>query len=110
MLRRFATWFSSAAGVWQTVAVCMGWVAFERIFRHADPSGFVLLYVMTVYSAVTQPVLAYANRQDTEATDLVLKKLQDVLDQLATMEATIAEDVEDIEEALSLEKEVKHDV
>jgi hypothetical protein len=103
MLNRFARWFSSAAGVWQTVAVCTVWITIERIFTHADPNGFVLLYVMTAYSAVTQPILAYTNRVDTERGTLTLQELRSILDKIATMEASILEDTEDLQH--SREKE-----
>jgi hypothetical protein len=97
MLNRFARWFSSAAGVWQTVLFCTTWVTFERVFRQSDPNGFVLLYVMTVYSAVTQPVLAYTNRLDTEKGSLTLQELRSVLDRISAMEEAILEDTEDLQ-------------
>jgi hypothetical protein len=91
-------WFSSAAGVWQTVLFCTAWVTFERIFRHVDPNGFTLLYAMTVYSAITQPILAYSNRLDTEQGTAILKDLRSVLDRISTMEEAILEDTEDLQE------------
>ena len=56
----FALWFSSAACVWQTALVVLAWVVVEIFFPQIDPHGFVLLYVLSVYSALTQPALAYA--------------------------------------------------
>ncbi len=76
MLGRFTEWFSSAAGVWQTAVFCLTWVILERVFPGVDPNGFALLYVMTVYSAATQPALAYANRQDTAQMDALLEKIE----------------------------------
>lgn len=100
MLKRFAVWFASSTGVWQTVAVCLGWVVVERLFPQSDPNGFLLLYVLTVYSAITQPILAYSNKMDTDATDRILQELRTILDRIESMERAIAEDVEDVQESL----------
>jgi len=81
-LVRFSTWFGSAAGVWQTVAVTALIVAFEHLAPKADPNGFLLLYWLTVYSAVTQPALAYAaaaGSARTEALELRIVSLEEQL-------------------------------
>jgi hypothetical protein len=96
MLNRFAKWFASSAGVWQTVTFSLVWVAAERIWPHLDPNGFFLLFVFTVYSGITQPILAYSNRLDTEQGAEILKHLGEVLDRVAAMEAAILEDTEAI--------------
>jgi hypothetical protein len=103
MLNRFARWFASAAGVWQTVFICLAWVGAEKVFPRSDPNGLILLYVLTIYSAVTQPILAYSNRLDTEQGAVILKHLGDVLDRVAAMEAAILEDTEAIQNTPSKE-------
>jgi hypothetical protein len=103
MLNRFARWFASAAGVWQTVFICLAWVGAEKVFPSSDPNGLILLYVLTIYSAVTQPILAYSNRLDTEQGAVILKHLGEVLDRVATMEAAILEDTEAIQNTPSKE-------
>ncbi len=59
----FADWFGSRAGVWQTLLAVLVVIGFEKAFPRSDPHGFLLLYWLTVYSAVTQPVLAYSSLQ-----------------------------------------------
>jgi hypothetical protein len=61
-LWRFAEWFSDSGGVWQTFVLCLVIVALESLHVIPDEHGFWLLYWLTVYSAVTQPALAYSGR------------------------------------------------
>ncbi|MGH3438864.1 MAG: hypothetical protein ACRDRN_20635 [Sciscionella sp.] len=83
MLARFAAWFSSAAGVWHTLTGCAVIVILEQVGAINDTNGFWLLYWLTVYSAVTQPVLAYTNRQDTDQGAAILTALQTLLEHVA---------------------------
>lgn len=64
MLNRFSRWFASAAGVWQTLVATTAVVLLEQFGVIPDRSGFWLLYWLTFYSAITQPVLAYTNRSE----------------------------------------------
>lgn len=79
-IERFAAWFQSAAGVWQTTAITLGVVALEFLDPRLDPHGFWLLYWLTVYSAVTQPALAYvgavAAQEARETARTQLRTLQ----------------------------------
>ncbi len=61
-LRRFNDWFSDSGGVWHTFVFCLAIVVLEAMHVIPDEHGFWLLYWLTVYSAVTQPALAYAGR------------------------------------------------
>jgi hypothetical protein len=63
LLGAFNRWFASAAGVLQTFLMVTAIVVWERFYPHADEHGFWLLYWLTVYSAVTQPALAYIARK-----------------------------------------------
>lgn len=56
----FADWFASTGGVLQTALLVALIVIWEALDRRADAHGFWLLYWLTVYSAVTQPVLAFS--------------------------------------------------
>lgn len=76
LLERFARWFASAVGVWQTVAAVGGGVVLELVHVIKDDHGFWLLYWLTVYSAVTQNILAFANRLDTVQGDKILAEIQ----------------------------------
>jgi hypothetical protein len=66
LLTHFDKWFTSGAGVWQTLIVCSAIVIIEIIWPTLDPHGFVILYALTVYSAVTQPALAHAGAETSE--------------------------------------------
>lgn len=86
MLTKFARWFASAGGVWQTLGFVAGWVLLEDLHVLHDPNGFELLYWLTVYSAITQPVLAYTNAQDTRQGERILALLGDALTRIEGME------------------------
>lgn len=64
VLERFNRWFTSEGGVYQTFLITLTIVGIEQAFPSLDQHGFWLLYYLTVYSAVTQPALAYAGRQN----------------------------------------------
>lgn len=86
LLGAFNGWFASAAGVLQTLLLVVGVVVWESVSPHADPHGFWLLYWLTVYSAVTQPALAYIARRSGDdqgkaeaRQEVILHHLEDIL-------------------------------
>jgi hypothetical protein len=76
LLEWFNRWFSSRGGVYQTLALTALVVVFEGIYPDADPNHFWVLYVLTVYSGVTQNILAYGNNKTAQRTELILRRLQ----------------------------------
>lgn len=114
----FASWFSTPSSVWQTTAVVMAWVIVEASDGRLDPHGFVLLYVLTIYSAITQPALAYAaNVSAQAATRSEDAQMQVLENQRASMEAILQmmehmkeldkADARDLDEILAFVREVK---
>ncbi len=79
----FADWFESQSGVLQTFMVCIGCVALEHVLPNIDNQGLQLLYWLTVYSAVTQPVLAYSNAKGIRAMRALERKIDRKLGVLA---------------------------
>ena len=75
-MRRFSDWFASPAGVLETFIVTIGVVIIEHIFPRLDPNGFLLLYWLTVYSGVTQNILAYASNVSADKSETVLMSIQ----------------------------------
>lgn len=73
---RFSEWFASPSGVMQTFVVTMGIVVIERIWPNLDPNGFWLLYALTVYSGVTQPVLAFAASVSADEATAMQERIQ----------------------------------
>jgi len=78
-LARFTEWFGSGGGVIQTFAVTVLVVVLELAFPRVDPHGFWLLFWMTIYSAVTQPALAYSGAKSQQLLHEVLKNQGDML-------------------------------
>jgi hypothetical protein len=77
MLQAFARWFRSPAGILHTIVLVSVIVVAETVFPNFDPHGFWLLYWLTVYSAVTQPILAYvADASGNEELKLIKEELQ----------------------------------
>jgi hypothetical protein len=72
----FGAWFASAAGIVQTAVLVAGWIALEKLHVIRDSDGYQILYWLTVYSAVTQPVLAYVGAAAGRKTDEVLARLE----------------------------------
>lgn len=125
LIRRFSVWFSSSGAVWQTTVLVLVWVIAEQVFPQSDPHGFVLLYVLTVYSAITQPALAFAsdqaaseaaratgaarqmlqNQTDTmEAVAAILERMDDNVTQMRHYDAA---DARDLDEILAFVREVR---
>lgn len=75
-IEAFGRWFASAGSVWQTALLVGAVVIFEAVDPRADQHGFWFLYWATVYSAVTQPVLAYVGMIGARKTDEVLERLE----------------------------------
>lgn len=75
-LLRFNDWFSSPGGVYQTFLVVLVIVAAEQIWPSLDPHGFVVLYLLTVYSAITQPALAATGRESAERLERLLALIE----------------------------------
>lgn len=97
ILARFAKWFSSAAGVWQTFFAVSGWVVLEYLHVVHDDNMFQLMAWLTIYSAITQPVLAYANRQDTATDAAILAAMRALLEHVsANSDEDVAADREEL--------------
>lgn len=83
LLNKFNNWFVSDGGVWQTLLVCLAVVVLEQIFPRVDPNHFAVLYVLTVYSGVTQPALARAGRVAGEQQQQLLERIEALEEQNA---------------------------
>jgi vacuolar-type H+-ATPase catalytic subunit A/Vma1 len=81
MLSRFGRWFASSGGVWQTAVIVIVWWLAEFAGLIHDPQHFQLCVWLTIYSAITQPVLAWVNKQDMSKSDQRLDRLEDKEDQ-----------------------------
>lgn len=85
LLDRFTRWFCSRGGVWQTTVATLAVVAVEVSDRGLDPHAFVLMAVLTVYSAITQPALAYSGAVASEQNAALLAQLERVEEQNAEL-------------------------
>lgn len=96
VLEAFARWFASPGGVWQTVILTLALAVAETIFPHWDPQGFRLLYWLTVYSAVTQPALAYVAVRNDLKTDAILNHLEEMVARGVTLDEQELEAIKQI--------------
>jgi hypothetical protein len=87
---RFNRWFTSSAGVYQTLCATVTLVLLESFGAIPDPHGFYLLYWLTVYSAVTQPALAAAARYNEEKLEAVLHRMNQADETNAALLTNIA--------------------
>jgi hypothetical protein len=96
ILRAFARWFASGAGVWQTFLVTVAVVIAEFACPDMDPSGFWLLFWFTIYSGITQPALAYVSQQaDLESNSILLNIKHLDEEELAALKRLAAKSEED---------------
>lgn len=72
---RFGAWFASAIGIVETILLVSAWIIASRA-GYFDRTGFWLLYALTVYSAVTQPVLAFIAYAGSQKADACLDRLE----------------------------------
>ena len=99
LLVRFDGWFSSGAGVWQTLFVCLIVCVVEIAWPDLDPHFFWLLMILTVYSAITQPALAQsgaANNEELRKISLDIKQIAEQLSIELEEEGEILDDVREI--------------
>lgn len=85
LLDAFNNWFVSDSGVWQTLGACLAVVAVEFSDPKLDPHAFLLMAVLTVYSAITQPALARAGRVSGDQQQQMLTRIQYVESQNAEL-------------------------
>lgn len=78
-LEKFNRWFTSAQGVYQTTFLVLAVVALEFCRPSIDPHGFWMLYALTVYSGITQPMLAYIAAKSSAKTDRILDRMEDMM-------------------------------
>lgn len=84
-LTAFAEWFASAAGVWETTVVLLGGMTYYLYIGQLYKALFFLA-LMTVYSSVTQPVLAFVGRVAAQKAAEVLLRMASVEDRLVVLE------------------------
>jgi hypothetical protein len=99
----FEDWFTSGPGVWQTFGATIAVVLVEFFFPKLDPSGFLLLYWLTVYSAITQPALAYSGARSSRQMEQMLQKIAALE---AAQSATVSEDYQVDARTLELVKKL----
>ena len=96
----FDEWFASAACVWQTLLVCVAIVVVEIVWPSVDPHYFFLLFILTVYSAITQPALAQSNALASDKLEEVLTELQTIISRQAAIIASLQEEMAETNEIL----------
>ena len=95
LLNVFNRWFVSPEGVWQTFLLVFVAGVVEIADRRLDPHGFWLLWLLTLYSAVTQPALAYSSN---EGSARLLVVINDLLSTMALL-VSVAERLQSFDEA-----------
>lgn len=102
LLSAFGRWFPASAGVWQTFIAVGAITGLELAGIVHDDHGFWLLFWLTVYSAVTQPVLGYVNRLDNSAetarANAAVKEMRELMSQMRELMVNIqAQENEELE-------------
>jgi hypothetical protein len=100
MIEKFDRWFTSPACVWQTLIVCVLIVVVELSFPSLDPHYFILLFILTVYSAVTQPALAQSGASTIQRLETIMERQQEVINSLLKLQEEQVEELEETSEIL----------
>jgi hypothetical protein len=82
LLEAFNAWFTSAAGILHTLFMVLLIILLEKFRVIRDRDGFQLLYWLTVYSAVTQPALAYVAKQGGDREERILTHIESIVTHL----------------------------
>lgn len=104
LLNLFADWFASRGGVIQTAVVVLAWTLAACAWSGLDPNLFRTMAVLTVYSAVTQPVLGYCNKRVAEKADRDVTHLQAGEDAILANIAVLAKDTHEMVSELHAER------
>jgi hypothetical protein len=82
ILAWFGKWFASPLGILQTFIILAGWILLEKLHFIHDADGYQILYWLTVYSAVTQPVLAFIANKAGEDQGKILAHVEKIVEHL----------------------------
>jgi uncharacterized membrane protein len=82
---RFSEWFGSVAGLKQQVVPIFIWIAIALIDPNFDHQLILLMAILTVYSAVTQPVLMMGSNRPLKMLQQLLKNNIDTLEAIKGM-------------------------
>lgn len=106
-INKFADAFGSIPGFKLQTIVMLGWTAIVCIYPQLDPNMFHLMAALTIYSAITQPMIAIQNARSTLLMIQLLKNninqmeaMADMIRKLQELEQQDAETLEDIAEAV----------
>ena len=100
----FNDWFTSRAGVWHTLVIVAAMVALEHLCPRIDPSNFLLLYWLTIYSAVTQPALACTGRESADRLEAIQRQQATLLTAIQVYEEREVAALERIEQRKEVER------
>lgn len=98
-LDAFNDWFGSDAGTMQTLIVCLVVVAIEIADPRLDPKMLVLMAVLTIYSAVTQPALARSGRVGDVRMQSLLEKVEQLEEHILSILAVVENQEEESQAA-----------
>lgn len=82
LLHWFGRWFASPLGILQTIILLALWIGAEKLHVLHDPSGYQILYWLTVYSAVTQPILAFIAYEGGKDQEKILGHIELIVEHL----------------------------
>lgn len=100
----FSDWFGSIVGFKQQTMFMMGWTLIAIVFPVVDPNMLHLMVFLTIYSGITQPVLALGN---TKTAELMMTLLRNNVHQMEAMKKIIEHQNEMIQRQQCVLEEIK---
>jgi hypothetical protein len=83
--------------------VCAILSSLEILFPKVDAHAFILMAALTVYSAITQPALAYVGGQSSDHSEEVLERVEQLEQNILAMEERILAKIEAMDKPSSAE-------
>lgn len=88
-IKGFVNWFGSIPGFKQQMAFMLGWVLIAIFYPVIDPNAMHLMVFLTVYSGITQPMIAiqnaysgYMNVQLLKANQIQMEAMKSMIEEL----------------------------
>lgn len=86
VINSFSDWFGSVPGFKQQMVFMLGWTAIAVFYPAIDPNMFHLMAFLTLYSGLTQPLLAI---QNARSGYLMVKMIQTQQNQIGAIQAML---------------------
>lgn len=84
-INAFVDWFGSISGFKQQMIFMFGWILIVLVYPNIDPNMLHLMAFLTIYSGITQPMIAIQNTHTGEMQIRMMKSQQIQIEAMKAM-------------------------